>query len=140
MSRPTISVEELRDMISVDRYDLVTANEKQPVLAQAIGEHYGKALKSWAKSKVHYDRIKGQRYFGVREEMAARGDKVTDAIAEMALKKDPEFLAAKEIMEDLEAMVEDLRTLVFAYQQRSATIKLLQDQLDRDMYQYAKHG
>ncbi len=136
MTRPSFTVNELRDNVAVDRYNLEEAAERQPVLYQAVAEAHGHAYKLLAKARVEYDRVKGTAYFRVRKELDEAGTKVTDSTAEMALRKDPEFLSAKLAQEELEAMTEDLKNLIFAYQQRGRSIEMLQEQLKSGFYMY----
>lgn len=136
--RPSFSISELRDMVSVDRYNLEEAAERQPELYGAVAEKYGQAYKLHLLSDIAYDRAKGILIPKVRQEMEAAGEKVTEATATAALMRHPEYLAAKTARAEADAMANDLKNLMFAYQQRGKAIDQLQQQLAGSFYEYRR--
>lgn len=136
MPRPSFTVDQLRDLIAVDRHDLEDAAEKQPVLYQDVVEKYGIAYRRSLKASVDYDRMKGLLLPLVRREMEQNGEKVTDATAAAALQRHPDYVAAKMRRAETEADAEELKNLMFAYVQRGKSIDQLQSQLNGGFFQY----
>jgi len=117
---PTHDIEDIgenaRDAVTINGADLRSALERLPVDLAHYGFEFARAHRRWIAAKMTYDEARAVSYISVRADLENLGHKVTEAIVDAGVTKDPrvqtaraEHIEAEFLREQMRAMVEALR-------------------------------
>jgi hypothetical protein len=123
--RPALSRDNLRDQLSIDKDDLDTSLIEQPDLYYHVAECFSEAVADRDSAKLDLEQALAGLDEQLRQEAAAREEKVTEVLIQRRLATHPRIQELERSSLRLRAEVDKWQALKEAYQQRSFMLREL---------------
>jgi hypothetical protein len=123
--KSAVSREDLRDQLSINKDDLDTSLVEQPDLYYHVAECYSESVAERDASKLDLEQAIAGLDEQLRQEAAAREEKVTETLIQRRLATHPRIQELERNALRLRAEVDKWQALKEAYQQRSFMLREL---------------
>lgn len=124
-NKPTVSREDLRDQLSIDKDDLDSSLVQQPDLYYHVAECFSEAVANRDSAKLDLDQAMAGLDEQLRQEAAAREEKITETLLQRRITTNPRIQEIERNFLRLRAEVDKWQALKEAYQQRSFMLREL---------------
>lgn len=119
-------MEVCKEHLEINKFNLNNECVKQPSLYEFYAEQLAEAKEAKDKASNKLELIEAQSQLAFREECAAKGTKVTEAIVNAHVICDPDVISAKEALSSAIKIMNVLQGAVNAMEQKCSMIQTLQ--------------